>query len=64
MTRSQIIREVETDLAAARARGMMKQPQHPGLTEREYHQRFHWKLWHVAAILLAVAAVGVKGCLA
>ena len=58
MSRSQIIREVENDLIAARTRGMLKTPQHPGMTEQEYLSHWHLQVWHVA-LLAALILSGV-----
>lgn len=63
MIRSQIIREVETDLQNARARGLMKHPYHTGrtYTEVKAERARRWRhikqaAWVLAGVALLVAA--------
>lgn len=64
MTRSMLIREVETELANTRARAMLK---HKGVTYTEYkaeQRRKHrrWGKWAVIGLLLTAATVAAKSC--
>ena len=64
--RSQAIREVETDLIAARARGMIRTPKYAGKTYTEVkaeRRRFKVKVWQAILIgvgVLAVVAIALK----
>lgn len=68
MTRSTLIREVETDLINARARALLRQPKHPRQTwtdvkaERAARRRRYGKLILWTAILLTAATVAVSRC--
>lgn len=62
MTRSVLIREVETDLHNARARGMLKQPKYAGrtYTEVKVERARRWRhikqgLWVLSGVALVVA---------
>ena len=59
--RSQLIREVETDLMQARARSYLKQPQHPRQTYSEYkaERRKRHRAWLYAATVLAAVGLAV-----
>ena len=64
MSRSTLIRDVETDLHQSRARGLLK---HPGRTSIDYvrykKQRRRWMAL-AAIIILTAATVAAKGCVA
>ena len=67
--RSEAIREVETDLQRARARGMIRTPRYAGRTytevkaERKRKAMKVYQLVGVIVVILTVAAVGIsRGC--
>lgn len=64
MFRSQVIREVETDLAQARARGMIRTPKFAGLTyadvrAKKYRRSQRYKVAGYALAVLAAMGLAV-----